>query len=456
MSAVKTLATRRRVLRGMMNGTAVTVALPFLDCFLNSNGTALAATGQSLPVVFGNWYWGCGLTPGRWEPEMEGKITGQLPPELVPLEPFKDKLNVFSGLKVYLDGKPPLPHTCGRQACQSGHVVGGAGDYERESIDSIISGAIGQRTRFRSLEVAATGNPRDSVSRRSATVLNSSEGDPARLYARVFGPEFVDPNVADFKPDPMIMAERSALTAVMEERQALMKSLGTSDRARLDEYFTSLRELEGRLDVELSRPAPLAACSVPDEAASFDLHNKSYSGVEIDSVIERNKIFSEILAHAVACDQTRVFNVSFNDSQSSLRKAGDTTTHHILTHEESVDETVGYQPRATWFFVPIIEGLATMTQALANIREGDGTLLDRTLMYASSETGWAKIHGVENLPMLTLGGAGGRIKTGLHVQARGDSVTRVGLTLQQVMGVSTSSWGTESMQTSKSISEILA
>ena len=456
MSAINRIATRRRVLRGIMGGSTVTVALPFLDCFLNSTGTALAATGQALPVVFGNWYWGCGLTSGRWEPAMTGKFSGPLSPEIASLEPYRDKLNIYSGMKVYLDGKPTRPHTSGRQACQSGHVPSGEGDGEHESLDSLISGVVGRRTRFRSLEVACTGNPRNSVSRRSTKVMNLSEGDPVSLYARVFGPEFVDPNAVDFKPDPRVMAERSALSAVKDERQALMKDIGATDRARLDEYFTSLRELETRLDIELSKPAPLESCSVPDAVASFAIDNRGYSGVEIDSVIERNKLFSKSLAHAVACDQTRVFNVSFSDSQSSLRKAGDTTTHHILTHGEAIDETLGYQPRATWFFTPIIEGFANMAQELAGISEGDGTLLDRSLVFASSESGLAKIHGLENLPMFTLGGAGGRINTGLHLQPKGDAVTRVGLTLQQVMGVSTSSWGTGSMKTSKVFTEVLA
>jgi hypothetical protein len=72
MSAIERLATRRRVLKGMMAGGAVTVGLPFLDAFLNTNGTALAATGAALPVAFGTWFWGCGLTPGRWEPKVVG------------------------------------------------------------------------------------------------------------------------------------------------------------------------------------------------------------------------------------------------------------------------------------------------------------------------------------------------------------------------------------------------
>src|SRR4051812_25319481 len=108
MSAVSRLASRRNVLRGVMGGAAVTVGLPFLDAFLTSNGTALAATGASLPVVFGNWFWGCGLTPGRWEPKKVG-AGYELPIELAKLAPFKNDLNIYSGMKAFLDGKPPTP-----------------------------------------------------------------------------------------------------------------------------------------------------------------------------------------------------------------------------------------------------------------------------------------------------------------------------------------------------------
>ena len=72
MSVAKSLAGRRRVLRGMVNGAIVSVGLPYLDCFLDSTGTALAATGKELPLCFGTWFWGCGLTPGRWEPKTVG------------------------------------------------------------------------------------------------------------------------------------------------------------------------------------------------------------------------------------------------------------------------------------------------------------------------------------------------------------------------------------------------
>ena len=96
-----------------------------------------------------------------------------------------------------------------------------------------------------------------------------------------------------------------------------------------------------------------------------------------------------------------------------------------------------------------------MLATLDGIKEGDGTLLDRTLLFANTETGYAKIHSLENIPLITAGSAGGKLKTGLHYAAMGDPVTRVGLTLQQAMGLPVSTWGTESLKTSKPISEIL-
>ena len=86
---------RRKVLRGVVGGAAVTVGVPFLDCFLNSNGTALA-DGAALPVRFGTWTWGCGMTASRWVPSKAG-AGYDIPPELKGIEKLKNKVNVFSG-----------------------------------------------------------------------------------------------------------------------------------------------------------------------------------------------------------------------------------------------------------------------------------------------------------------------------------------------------------------------
>ena len=157
----------------------------------------------------------------------------------------------------------------------------------------------------------------------------------------------------------------------------------------------------------------------------------------------------------MACDQTHVTNVVFGEATSPLRQAGTAMTHHIYTHEEPMDPKLGYQPHATYFMTRIVETLAFYLQTLDSIKEGDGTLLDRSLILAHSETGFAKIHALENIPMFLAGGAGGKIKTGMHVKMDGEPVTRVGLTVQQSLGIPVDSWGTMSLNTSKPISEIM-
>jgi hypothetical protein len=423
------------------------VGLPFLDCFLDANGTALA-DGTKLPVVFGTWFWGLGLNPGRWEPAQPGKIT-EVGPELQPVFAYKDKMNVFSGMKTFLDGKPNGVHFSGVQGILTGTAPRGM-TADKPSVDTLIADVIGTRTRFRSLEVACAGNPSHSQSRRNGAVVNPAEISPAALYARVFGAEFKDPNAADFTPDAGVMVRRSALSAVAEDRQSFVKNLGAADRARLDEYFTSLRELEQQLDIALQKPAPLEACAVPGKV------DETPTGTEIEIVKTNHRLFAGILAHALACGQTQVVNVAFADATSSLRKAGGTQTHHEFSHEEPVDATLGYQPTLAWFFNEIMTSLAFFVGSLDGIREGDRTLLDRTLLMTATDLGYAKLHGLENMPMMTFGSGGGRIRTGIHVAAQGDPVTRVGLTCQQALGVPVSAWGTDSNQTSHTITEIMA
>src|SRR5690606_33593383 len=96
----------------------------FLDCFLNENGSALAATGAPLPVRFGTWFWGCGLNPGRWEPDEVGAFKA-MKPDVAALAPFRGKLNIYSGMRVFLDGKPNGVHFSGPQGILTGSVPGG-------------------------------------------------------------------------------------------------------------------------------------------------------------------------------------------------------------------------------------------------------------------------------------------------------------------------------------------
>jgi hypothetical protein len=450
MSASEKLS-RRRVLRGMLEGAAVTVALPFLDCFLDENGEALAATGESLPVCFGTWFYGCGFNPGRWEPKTAGP-NYQFGIELAPLAPFRDKINVYSGMNAWLDGRPPTAHAIAPAVTVQGAAPPVAGDTlgPGPTLDSLIADVIGTRTRFRSLEVSCTGSTKSSHSQREGNAANPSEVSPLALYTRIFGPGFKDPNAASFTPDPAVVVRRSVLTAVSEQTRRFQRQLGATDRQHLDEYLTSLRELEQQLDLQLQKPAPLAACSLPAKPPDTPV------GGEVGEVTVNHRLFSRILAHALACDQTRVVNVMQTDGLSQLRFAGEANTLHLFTHEDPIDEKLGYQPNVAKFYPANLGMFITFLTELEAIHEGERTLLDRMLVLNYTDSGFAKNHTTENLPVLTAGSAGRRVKTGFHFAApKGDPVTRVSLTVMQALGVPVSTFGSESNRTAKTITDVL-
>ncbi|MBC2667820.1 DUF1552 domain-containing protein [Novosphingobium piscinae] len=441
--------TRRSALRGLLHGAAVTVGVPLLDAFLDGNGEAMAATGSPVPVRFGTWFWGLGVNPTRWFPDKPGPGY-DLKPELEPIRPFAHKINILGNFNVMLDGAPNLPHTSGGAAIRTGRALTAERGLPGESFDVTIGDRIGTRTRFRSLEMSAAGDARNSLSGRGGGNLNPSETSASALYQRLFGIGFKDPNSADFVPDPVVMARRSVLSAVGEQRRALERAVGAADREKLDQYFTSVRQLENQLEVELTRPEPLQACRVLPPVKERPVN------AEIENVVVNHALMTDLLVMALACDQTRVFNMMFNNGASSLTRIGSTITHHQLTHEEALDNRLGYQPEASYFLSRIFEAWVYFVSALDRIQEGPRTLLDNTLVFAHSETEFAKFHTIDNIPMMTAGSAGGRVRTGLYVDGMGTPVSRVGLTLQQAMGVSVDSWGTQSMATSKSIGEILA
>jgi hypothetical protein len=446
MNAITKLANRRQILRGMLGGGAVTLGLPYLNAFLNGNGTALAATGQALPPCFGTWFCGLGLNPGYWEPKTPGPIT-EMPLQLKPIEAFKSKMNVYSGMRVHLDSHTPKVHFTGAHAMLSGGIAREPDFYP--TIDTLVANHIGNQTRFRSIEVSCNGT-RESYSRRSASAINPSEMSPVSLYTRVFGPEFQDPNAADFKPDPRTMARKSVLSAFSDERQGLMRELGAEDRTRLDEYFTALRELEQQLHLQLQKPAPLEACSMPNSPEDGP------HSLVIDHAMNDHKLFAKLLAYALACGQTRIVNIVFDGANGNLRTAGSPLTFHIHTHEEPVDPALGYQRQVGWFQEQVFTSLNELLIELDGVREGDGTLLDRIVIMYGTDTGLAKFHTLENMPMFTFGGGGGRMKTGIHVPANGDTTSRVGLTVQQALGLPVARWGTESNETSRTITEVMA
>ena len=437
---------RRTVLRGMLGGAAVSLGLPLLDCFLNGNGTALAQ-GAPLPLRFGTWFWGCGMNPDRWVPGSEGADFA-LPPELEALAGVRDQVSVLSGFNVVLDGRPNLPHWTGVMATLTGSVPSVEPEVPAPTLDVLISARVGGATRFRSLEMAATGVPGQSYSRASQSIVNASSVSPLELFMRLFGPDFVLPGGGG-QPDPRTVLRQSILSAVREDAQRLETRLGSHDRLRLDQYFTALRQLENQIERSLD-PPDLAACRRPRRPAGEEL------GTDLERAAATHALLTELLVFALLCDQTRVFNMLFSWGTSELRHAGAETAHHQYTHDEVVDPLLGYQPQATSFVLASMAAWAGFVERLASTPEGDGTLLDNCLVLAHSESSFAKSHQVTTLPVMIAGRAGGRLRPGVHVRGNGDPVTRIGLTVQQVMGLSVASWGTRSLEATQPVGAILA
>lgn len=450
MTVIKThKPARRAFLRGSLAGAAVSVGIPFLDKFLNDGGTALAS-GAPLPLRFGTWFAGLGHTPRRGIRAHDG-TDFEFIDECIALEPYRSEyINYFSGFNTPLDGSISAVHYTGWVAGKTGSVPQGFGMIPAPTLDTIIADRIGTRSRFKSLELSSTGRPIDSYSYRGAGNHNAAEVSPVNFYQRLFGPEFRDPADTDFKPDPRVMLRQSVLSAVEDDRQRLERTVGHEDKARLDQYFTSVRELEQQIEVSLSAPPPLEACRKPPAPEEATI------GYEVETVNANHDALTKILALALACDQTRVFNMMYTQAASEARVKGTTFTHHILSHEEPPDDVLGYQVQTAWFNERGYQALSRMLSTLSNIREGDGTLLDNMLIFAQTDTSDAKTHSVIGIPSMTIGKAAGRIKTGLHINGNAAPQSRIGLTVMQVMGVPIAEWGTKSLRTSTTVDGMLA
>ncbi|MCH2324992.1 MAG: DUF1552 domain-containing protein [Pseudomonadales bacterium] len=438
---------RRKFLKGALNGGVITVGLPLLDIFLNDNGTAYA-DGTPIPMRFGTWSWGLGMSESIFVPKKTGS-NFDLPDEIAALAPVQEHINLYTNFHVFKDDAPNLCHHSGWVVLRSGIAPMTSQNKPGETIDVAVSRQIGNATRFRSLSATATGDNRNSFSYEGGNSVNVPEWSPLRFYQRLFGEEFQNPNAETFTPDPKVMVRKSALSAVQEDTKKLEQTLGANDRARLDQYFTGLRDLERRFDLQLTKPDPREACIVLEEPEILP------TGLDADLVAKRHRMMTDLMLMAVACDQTRVFNMFYAHAFSSTIRPGYDKPHHTATHEEAVNAELGYQPNVSWFTRRAMDEWAYYVDALANFKEGDGSLLDNSFIYATTDQSFAKLHAIDGIPMFSAGTAGGRVKTGLHVDGGGSPGCRLGYTAQRLMGLDIESWGDKSNTTSSEIGEIL-
>ncbi|MEQ8207844.1 MAG: DUF1552 domain-containing protein [Woeseia sp.] len=438
--------TRRHALKGMLSGGAVTVALPLLDCFLNESGTALAA-GAPMPLRFGTWGYGLGGSSNIMVPKTIG-ANYDLPEEIASWERVRDHINFYSNTTAHMDASPNNNHFTGWVVGRCG--IAPSGGIPSETIDTTIANRIGKTTRYMSLTATATGDVTNTYSYVNKVTPNPAEWSPLKFYTRLFGPDFQDPNAPSFTPDPRVMVRKSVLSGVMDQTQTLLKAVGSEDRNRIDQYFTGLRQLENQFEQRLTKPEPIASCIAPGKAPVDPPMNKEVATVQL-----RHRMMTELMVMAVACDQTRVFNMAFSAAFSALVKPGFPQPYHTCTHEDPIDPDLGYQPNSSWFTRRTMESWADFVEAFTKVKEGDGTLLDNVLIYATTDVGNARTHAVDDMPVFTAGRAGGKLKSGLHIDLKGASPTVVGYTALRLMGVDVPSWGTLSNQTSEVFNEVL-
>ncbi|HMY15194.1 MAG TPA: DUF1552 domain-containing protein [Polyangium sp.] len=428
----RTKLSRRTMLRGMVGGVAVGIGLPALEIFLNRHGTAYAA-GDALPKRFGIFFWGNGMLPDLWTPAKTG-TTWDPSPTLMPLADVKDKINVITGMKVYTGSN--FPHGSGAVGILSGAPF--ANDNKDDStfsvpsIDQVIAAAIGQDTRFRSLETSVQAGGA-GWSYNGVNSRNTPESSPAAFFNRVFVDGFVMPG-SMAPPDPRLPLRKSILDGVIDEATALQGVLGSTDKARLEQHLDGIRTLEKQIEKLQQNPPALLSCAVPpkplDEYPDIDGRPQ---------LSEISRVLVDTLVMALACDQTRVFSHWFSHSVSNILfpLPNIDSGHHQLTHDEPTP-----QPKVASILLYIMEEFRYMIKALAAVPEGDTTLLDHCAILGTSDCSLGQSHSVEEYPIIIAGGCNGALQTGIHYRsASSENTSKVLLTLARAMGLTLDSYG---------------
>ena len=408
--------------RAMLRGVGVSVALPWLES-LPAWGTEKTAANGQAPVRFACLFSGNGFHAKQWWARGQGAQL-ELGEVLKPLAPFHQKLNFIEGLfnEQALHG--------GIHSAQTGQLLSGArlapGGAIRSgtSMDQVMAQRIGRQTKVPSLVLGCeTSLPNvhknysmiysSHISWSSPTTPTTLELYPALAFDRLFRDE---PGRAD----------RSVLDAVLEEATRLNREISTSDQRRLDEYLDSVREVERRLDragkqqrLQGWRPT-LEQPNIPrpDDELPQDID-------------EHMRLMCDVLILAFQTDTTRICTLKLNNDWSQLRfpHLGVNGIHHLVSHSDSDDWL-----KVNQFFV---QQVAYIAQRLDTIQEGDRTLLDNTLLlYLSSMLNGH--HHVRDLPVVLVGGGGGRVPGGRVVSYRDQpnrQLCRLYLSLMNRMGV---------------------
>jgi hypothetical protein len=442
---VKAAITRRTALKGL--GTAI--ALPWLESFALGAGPSpsLAAGGPPRRLAF--LYVPNGVNMQAWTPKGEGKLT-DLPETLKPLDDFKDSFNVITGMtldKARANGDGPGDHARAMSAFLTGRQprkTHGADIKVGMSADQHIATSIGDHTRFPSLELGIekglnAGNCDSgyscaysaNLSWRGESTPNAKETDPKAVFERLFGGN--DPKEQAEARARRELYNKSILDFVTEDAKGLNKTLGSGDQKKLDEYLTSIREVEQR--IEKARQLSSTPVAKPNMA--------SPTGVPKE-VRDHIRIMMDLMVLSFQTDLTRVVTLPIaNDGSNRAYKMIDVSEgHHDLSHHGSDPKKLEKIKKINTFH---IEQVAYLLGRMKSVKETNGTtLLDNAMIVYGSGIGDGNQHNHDDLPILLAGKGGGTIECGRHLvfPRRNDTpLMNLYLALFERMGVPTARFG---------------
>ena len=408
MITKKSLA-RRTFLRGL--GT--TIALPLLDSMLPA---ATIATKPAVRLAF--VYHPVGMIMARWTPAVEGAAF-EFTPTMKALEPFRERLVVLTGL-----------------AQVNGRALGdGAGDHAREgatwltgvhpkktegagiragiSADQIAAKELSKVTQIASLELGLESPSlaggcdsgyscayTNTVSWRSDTTPLPVEVNPRMLFERLFGDgDSTDPATRL----AMLKEQRSILDYVAGSIDRLETKLGSSDRSKLSEYLEAIRDIERRIQKAEQQNA-LVKLPLMERPSAVPEAFEDYA-----------RLMMDLLVMAFQTDMTRVstFMLGRAGSNRSYRSIGVSDGHHSITHHQGDPVKIDNVAKID---AHLVATFAYFLQKLKSTPDGDGNLLDHSMIVYGSSLSDANAHTHHDLPICLLGGGAGQIKGGRHIR----------------------------------------
>ena len=376
---------RRTFLRGL-GGAAL--ALPHL------NAMGVAAESSSVPTRMVCVGLNFGFVPQLFFPEETGP-NYQFSERLQPLKKLQNDFTIFSGLDHGVNGQGGHG---GVHAYLSGVLSKNSSGMPEAniSIDQKAAQLVGVQTRYPSMQLASGNDPNNMISWSASGVSNPPVTNVETIYNLLF--QKVDPRLRK-STQAKFAARTSILDLVKTDADYLKRRVGVRDRAKLEQYFNSVREVEKRLtqsSLWLDKPKPVVDYTLPDGAASLDF-------------VDRVPLYYDLMSLALQTDSTRVITLALADIGANYGGFKISRGYHQLTHHGKVPEYITELSIIEQFHM---EQLARFLTRLKSVEEPNGkTLLDNSMVLFGSGMGNASSHSNKNLPLML---AGGGFKHGEH------------------------------------------